>query len=188
MGRAGFVLTGGASRRMGRDKALLEYEGSALAAWVADLVMRAAGCVSLVGGGKKYAHLGYPVLEEEYAGCGPLSGIEAALRLGGAEWSLVVACDMAGIRAEWLSGLLEAAAAPGIQAVTVRHHDGEIEPLCAAYHASCLGPAQELLAAGQYKASELLNRINNLVLTVEWANLLRNLNTPEDWEALSNHR
>jgi len=184
MGRAGFVLTGGASRRMGRDKALLEYDGAALAAWVAVRVSQAAGRVSLVGGGEKYAHLGYPVLAERFAGCGPLSGIEAALRAGGTEWSLIAACDLAGVRPEWLAQLLDAAADSGLQAAVVRHSGGVIEPLCAVYHASCLAPVQALLADGRYKASQLMNEINWLPVDATWANQLHNINTPEDWEAL----
>ncbi|HNY39858.1 MAG TPA: molybdenum cofactor guanylyltransferase [Bryobacteraceae bacterium] len=187
MRRAGFVLAGGASSRMGRDKALLDYQGMALAAWVASRVEAAAGRVSLVGGGEKYVHLGYPVLNERYADCGPLSGIEAALRLGGAEWSLVVACDMAGVQTGWLAGILDAAGGPGIQAVCVRQSGGAIEPLCAVYHESCLGPVQALLESGVYKASALFSEINGLALDAKWAGELRNVNTPEDWEAVKHH-
>jgi molybdopterin-guanine dinucleotide biosynthesis protein A len=188
MSRAGFVLAGGASRRMGQDKALLEFEGVALAAWIADRVRRAAGCVSLVGGGEKYAHLGYPILPERFPGSGPLSGIEAALRLGGAEWSLVVGCDMPGIRTEWLAEILDAAEESGAQAVYVRGSGGEIEPLCAAYHASCLPAAQEMLACGQYRTTGIFNRINGLELRASWADQLRNVNTPGEWEALKGRR
>ena len=91
---------------MGRDKALLDYRGTVLAGWVAARVEEAAGSVSLVGGGDKYVHLGYPVIGERHAGLGPLSGIEAALDCG-ADWSLVVACDMTGIESGHLGELFE---------------------------------------------------------------------------------
>ena len=167
---------------MGRDKALLVYRGVPMAAWVAARVEEAAGTASLVGGGEKYVHLGYPVLEEEFAGCGPLSGIEAAVRLGGAEWSLVVACDMAGVRAGWLAELLEAAENSGRRAVCACGEDGRMEPLCAVYHEDCLPAVREMLAAGEYRAAELLNKINALPWRAGWAEELRNLNTPADWE------
>ena len=184
MRRAGFVLSGGASRRMGSDKALLSYHGVALAAWVAAQVKKAAGSVSLVGGGEKYIHLGYPVLSEAYAGSGPLSGIEAALRQGGAEWSLVVACDMAGVKAEWLRELMDAAKRTGSRALYACSSDGRQEPLCAVYHEDCLPEVQRMLIEGEFKASVLLNRVNGLAWQAVWADQLRNINTPADWEAV----
>ncbi len=183
MRRAGFVLSGGASRRMGRDKALLSYRDMALAAWVAARVEEAAGRVSLVGGGEKYIHLGYPVLGEAYAGSGPLSGIEAALRQGGAEWSLVVACDMAGVKAEWLRELLNAAEQSGRRAVYACCSDGRQEPLCAVYHEDCLTEVQSLLLEGALKATVLFDKVNGLAWQAAWADQLRNINTPNDWEA-----
>ncbi len=46
---AGFVLTGGRSSRMGRDKALLPIEGSLLVERTAERVRAAAGSVTLIG-------------------------------------------------------------------------------------------------------------------------------------------
>lgn len=182
MTRAGYVLTGGASRRMGRDKALLRYRGTVLAGWVAAQVEEAAGCVSLVGGGDKYVHLGYPVIGEKYAGLGPLSGIEAALDRG-TDWSLIVACDMAGIESGRLRELFDAAASEGGQAVYGCRGDGRPEPLCAVYHRDCLPAVRQMLAAGELKVQSLLLRINALALTAGWVDELRNINTPEDWDA-----
>lgn len=182
MARAGYVLTGGASQRMGRDKALLDYRGTALAGWVAARVAEAAGNASLVGGGDKYVHLGYPVIEERHAGLGPLSGIEAALACG-AEWSLVVACDMTGIESGRLVELFDAAEHGASQAVYGCRGDGRAEPLCAVYHRDCLPAVRLMLAAGELRVQSLLRRINALALIAGWVDELRNINTPEDWEA-----
>lgn len=181
MTRAGYVLTGGASRRMGRDKALLPYRGTVLAGWVAAVVEEAAGSVSLVGGGAKYVHLGYPVIEESHGGMGPLSGIEAALSRG-AEWSLITACDMAELESGRLRELLEIAERGDAQAVYGCGGNGRAEPLCAVYHRDCLPAVKEMLAAGELKATSLLRRINALAWTAGWVDQLRNINTPEDWE------
>lgn len=181
---AGYVLTGGASRRMGRDKALLVYRERPLAAWVAGQVAEVCGTARLVGGGERYAHLGYKILAEEFAGEGPLSGIEAALRLGGAEWSLIVACDMAGVKAEWLAGLVEAARtgeARGYEAVYAAGAGGRAEPLCAVYGSGCLGAVRAALEAGERRASDMLLKLNALAFTAPWVDELWNVNTPEDW-------
>ena len=49
MSVAAFVLTGGHSTRMGRDKALLPYGDGTLVERVAQVAQRAAGVVHLVG-------------------------------------------------------------------------------------------------------------------------------------------
>lgn len=119
---------------MGRDKALLPYRGRTLVEWVAGQAREAAGEVHLVGAPERYDHLEIPCIAERYAGCGPLSGIEAALREGGAEWSLVLACDMPGVDAPFLKELL-AGIGPDVDVVVAvdpaASETERIQPLCA---------------------------------------------------------
>jgi molybdopterin-guanine dinucleotide biosynthesis protein A len=79
--RAGWVLVGGRSRRMGTDKALIEIGHQPLARRVAAEIGRICGMVSLVGDPAAYAGLGLPVVPDRFPGLGPLAGIEAALAL-----------------------------------------------------------------------------------------------------------
>jgi len=73
--RAGYVLVGGRSSRMGRDKALLPFRGEPLACSVARQVELAAGSVVMVGDPDLYGSLRYPVIPDAFPGEGPLSGI-----------------------------------------------------------------------------------------------------------------
>jgi len=79
---AGAVLCGGASRRMGRDKALIALDGRALAVRVAEAVAAAgASGVVAVGGdldGLRSAGLA-AVPDRDGPGAGPLAGILTAL-------------------------------------------------------------------------------------------------------------
>src|SRR5579871_469780 len=108
---AGFVLAGGRSSRMGRDKALLSFQGVPLVARVAEMVAQAAGSAVVIGDPGKYGGLGYAVVPDRRQGLGPLAGIEAALDFSTADWNLVLACDMPDVSAAFLRALLETAAA-----------------------------------------------------------------------------
>lgn len=178
------MLTGGRSTRMGRDKALLPFRGRTLVEWVSEQVREAAGAVSLVGAPERYAHLEIPCLAERYAGCGPLSGIEAALRQGAAEWSLVVACDMPGVAAPFLAELLAGAGA-GVDAVVAVDEAGRVEPLCAVYGAAALPAVERALEGGSYAVQDVLRSLRLKRVVTPAARLVRNVNTDEEWAAWS---
>jgi len=186
MRQAGFVLTGGASSRMGKDKALLPFRGTTLVEWVAQQVHTAARSVTLVGSAARYGFLGLPVIEDQHAGCGPLSGIEAALAHSTAEWNLVVACDMPNLTAPFLSWILKEAVAGHEDIVMPVGANGR-EPLCAVYRRTCLPAAQDALARKQYKVSEAFRSMRIKLLPVSEQTALANANTPLDWEAALRH-
>ena len=92
----GAVLCGGASTRMGRDKALVELGGEPLVARVAG-VLRTAGAhhVRCVGGDEtRLRALGLDVVADEEAGSGPLGGIITALAHAERPAVVVLSCDL----------------------------------------------------------------------------------------------
>jgi len=167
---------------MGRDKALLPYRGRTLVEWVADQVREAAGEVRLVGAPERYGHLEIPCIAERYAGCGPLSGIEAALREGGAEWSLVLACDMPGVDAGFLKELL-AGVSSEVGAVVAEDEAGRMEPLCAVYGAKALPAVRRALEGGAYAVRDVLAQLRLARVAVPSGRLVRSVNTDEEWAA-----
>ena len=98
----GFILAGGESSRMGRDKALLELNGVTLTAQTARLVESVAGRSAIIGDSVRLEGLSLRVIEDDFPGAGPLGGIATALRASEAEWNLIVACDMPYLTREWL--------------------------------------------------------------------------------------
>jgi molybdopterin-guanine dinucleotide biosynthesis protein A len=186
MKRAGFVLAGGRSSRMGQDKALLLFKGRPLIEHVAGEVRGAAGIVTLVGDPSRYTYLGYPVIEDILPTCGPLSGIHAALTHSTAEWNLVVACDMPEVTAEFLGLMLERAAAGNADAVLPAGPSGLPEPLCAAYNRRSLEAIAAALASGVRKVTDGLRGLNIDIWRVADARYFHNLNTPQEWTCYSN--
>lgn len=181
MTRAAFVLAGGGSRRMGRDKALLLLDGEPMAARVARAGAEAAGRVFLVGPAERYAHLGFPCLEERFPGLGPLSGLDAALRSGEAEWCLLLACDMPGLQAASLRLLLDAAENSACDAVVTTSAGGRPEPLCAAYHARLAPLAEQNIRSGRLALHDLLSMIRWAPFPAPRPDFAANVNTPEEW-------
>lgn len=181
MSRAAFILAGGRSRRMGRDKALLEIGGEPLAARVARIAAEAAGRAFLVAPAALYGRLGYPCLDERFPGSGPLSGLEAALRSGLAQWCLLLACDMPGVDAASLRSLIDAAETQACDAAVTVSAGGRPEPLCAVYHARLAPLAERRLLEGRLALHELLSSIRWIPFPAPHPAFAANINTPEEW-------
>jgi molybdopterin-guanine dinucleotide biosynthesis protein A len=180
LARAGFVLAGGRSSRMGRDKALLPLNGSTLIEQVASRVLLAAGTVTLIGSPDRYRSLGYPVRADLAEDCGPLGGVYTALSVTQADWNLIVACDMPGVTADFLENLLDAAAAAKADCLVPETAAG-LAPLCAVYHRRCAAAAAAAISRKELKMHDLIATLQ----TVRWAvpdpAPLANVNTPEEW-------
>lgn len=181
MNRAGFVLTGGRSSRMGRDKPLLPFRGKTLVEHIAAEVRDAAGSVTLVGGAERFRSLNLPAIADIKPDCGPLGGIVTALEFSTAEWNLVVACDMPAVSAGFLRSLLEDAERTGCECLVPVSPAGRIEPLCAVYRRTCLPELRRVLDAGTRKMTDVLAALNAVKHSVQESGFFRNLNTPEEW-------
>jgi len=183
MAASGFVLAGGRSRRMGRDKALLPYRGRVLVEHVAGIVREALGAsaeIAILGDPECYRDLGYPVHPDQIPNCGPLGGIVTALNLTKSEWNLVVACDMPMLAASNLRMLVERARESQAQCVAASGPVGELEPLCAVYHRRCLAALDRALRDKRLKMKDLLSELQPEPVAFPPA-ALANVNTPEDW-------
>ena len=180
MRHAGFVLVGGRSSRMGRDKALLEWHGTPLAEHVAQAVREAVGSVVLIGDPSRYGGLGYEVRADERPGLGPAGGVATALRLGRAEWNLIVACDMPNISKEALGLLLDRTGTSHANCIVPVASNCETEPLCAVYHARCLEPLDRAIADNRLKMKDLVVELGADLVAGLDPQCLVNFNTPED--------
>jgi molybdopterin-guanine dinucleotide biosynthesis protein A len=206
--RGGFVLVGGHSTRMGRDKALLEFQGSTLAGRVAECVRRVAGNVTLIGPPDRYRELGYTVIPDRIPGCGPLGGVYTALSASHAEWNLMVACDMPLVTTQLFEALFtdvfsDAESGPstvdcvipelvarGPERVTTGSEfttTGEgsrLDPLCAVYHRRCATAARRAIDRKIFKMHDFVSTLRIRKHPVAEPALLSNINTPPEWSSL----
>jgi molybdopterin-guanine dinucleotide biosynthesis protein A len=179
---AGFVLTGARSSRMGRDKAQPPIDGSLLVERTAEVVRATAGSVTLIGAPGRYAHLGLPVLPDLVENCGPICGLHTALKTTRADWNLVVACDMPGLTAGFLSDLLAAAKQVGSGCLAPQTDSG-LHPLCAVYHRRAGDAVEFAIQHKRFKMHDLLKSLGAVSWPVSDASLLENVNTPLEWGA-----
>src|ERR1700721_11888 len=132
---AGFILAGGRSSRMGRDKATLEIDGVTMLDRAIGLLEGVGVSATVVGLPVEFEKraLQVPVIADEWPGMGPLGGIAPALRQTPATWNLVIACDLPYLTAEWLRFLLQRTKTSSADAILSRSERGP-EPVCAVYH------------------------------------------------------
>ena len=90
---AGFVLAGGESRRMGRDKALIEFAGEPLVVRALK-ILREAGLDARIAGGRGDLEQFAPVVADAEPGRGPLGGICAALAASGEQRAVFMPVDL----------------------------------------------------------------------------------------------
>src|SRR5258705_3142647 len=132
-----YVLAGGGSTRFGRDKALVEIDGVPMLLRMRALVGGVCQAVTVIAPPLRYAALGVPAVSDRWEGQGPLAGIITALLStnesgSGAEWNLIVGCDMPFLTREWLSYLFERARSSRAEVVAPRSAQG-LEPLCSCW-------------------------------------------------------
>ena len=178
---AGFVLAGGQSRRMGQDKALLPYHGEPLTVAIAKTVSQITECVHIIGDPARYGHLGFPVIADAVAGCGPAGGIYTALLQNEAGWNVVVACDMPNVTAELMRTLASHAVQGPRDCIVPLGFDGQPEPLCAIYHLRCRPALEQAIRENRLRMRDLVAELRPVLVSGTDPGCFVNVNTPADW-------
>ncbi len=193
----GYILAGGASSRMGTDKAALRLGGATFVERVADALHAITSEVFVVSSKHGAARWGLPVVRDLHDDSGALGGLHAALthantRRGadaGGRRIAVVSCDLPFVTGALLKRLASFCA-PEWDAVAPVQEDGRAQPLCAVYESARCGPVADLLlGSGELRPRELLERVRTRwaafgeLAELEGAGLFfMNVNTPEEYE------
>jgi len=186
----GFILAGGASSRMGRDKAFIEMEGEPLVARAARLLEPFTGKPTVIGPPERFAPLGLLAIRDDHPGFGPLGGISTALGAATHPWNLMIGCDLPFLTQDWLEYLIRRALESQAEAVLPLNSQGA-EPLCAMYHRRAGEAISAALKRGVRKITQGLAGLVIVNLAPEeWKPfdssglLFKNINTPDDYNQL----
>jgi molybdopterin-guanine dinucleotide biosynthesis protein A len=150
----GFVLAGGRSQRMGRDKALIEFRGQPLVGLALEKLRTVCRNPRIAGNRPDLVTFA-PVVDDLHPGCGPLSGIEAALYATDCDLNVFLPVDVPLLPVEFVQWMLRRAAITEAPA-TIPTVLGYPQPLCAVYHQD-LGPAiARALNRQEYKVMRVI--------------------------------
>ncbi len=183
----GLLLAGGRSRRMGRDKAALEFDGrTQLERAFALLEPLTARCFVSVRADQRDDPLRarFPQIVDLPNGLeGPLGGIRAAqLAHPEAAW-LVVACDLPLLDAATLQHLIASRDPARLATVYRSTYDGLPEPLCAIWEPAAAGALAAHVAAHGNCPRKFLTQSDTLLLDQPRPDSLENVNTPAELAA-----
>lgn len=197
------IVCGGKSTRMGTSKAMLPFGPETVLQRIVRIVSDAVSGPIVVVAAREQPLPALPsrveIMYDEHDALGPLEGLRVGLnafrsRLGGngaaCPIALAVSCDVPLLQREFMIRL-ETSLTPEFDAVVARSA-GFLHPLAAAYRIDTVLPhVERLVATRKLKLTSLFNDIRTRVLdedelrTID-PNLvsLRNMNTPEEYEAL----
>ncbi len=184
---AAALLAGGRSRRMGRDKAFLAWEGRLL--WEHQMEkLRSLEPSALLLSGRREQPFplppGIPLVEDFQPDAGPLGGVGSCLAVCPAPLLVVLGIDLPFLPARFLRNLLDACT-PARGAVVRSEGGAYYEPLAAVYPVIMRDLARDHLAEGKLSMQALIRRglteglLREVEIQVEpgW---FTNVNAPDD--------
>jgi molybdopterin-guanine dinucleotide biosynthesis protein A len=191
MNAAGIVLCGGQSKRMGRPKAWLPFDGEYMLPRVVRLLGQVVSPIVVVAApGQDLPPLpdNVQIARDDVTGHGPLQGLAAGLSALGdsADCAYLTSCDVPFLQAAFVRRLLELL---GEHCICVPHVGDFHHPLAAVYRLGVLPKVARLLAEDRLRPFFLFEQVpTRVVEAAELADVdpafqtLRNLNTPDDYE------
>lgn len=180
----GIILAGGKSRRMGREKPLIEINGKSLIQTSIDLLSPFCSEVIISANSDIYNQFGKKVIKDEIANCGPIGGIYSSIKHSSSKLNLILASDTPYIDAEIIEYLISNASDNRITAIV--QPNGHIEPLCAIYPSNITNNLENHIKSVNYKLINILHDLDFKPLLIDETNdffterSFKNLNTPED--------
>ncbi|NLF97602.1 MAG: molybdenum cofactor guanylyltransferase [Candidatus Riflebacteria bacterium] len=178
------ILAGGASRRLGYPKALLDWNGIPLWKHIVREVAAVSEKVNIVGFPEPFQAPDLAVARfiDDPLRDGPLAGFAIGLRHITTEKVFVMACDMPFVRREAILDLMRNSKDTDV--VIPRTPDG-VHPLFAVYSRECLAAVEAALARNERRMRSFYSdlRVRELTITDDnpiWKNVLTNINTPAE--------
>lgn len=194
----GFVLTGGASSRMGHDKAQMTIGGKELFERAAAALAGICEHISLVGEKSEdlaanresnLAAIPDISIAGRKAAKAPIVGLYTALVSSKARWIAVLACDLPFVTPD-LFARLARFCSEEFDAIVPLQQDKRPQPLCSFYQSErCLPVVEAMIGRGDLKMQELLPNVRTRFVSFDEiadldgsADFFLNVNDPADYK------
>ncbi|MFQ5715926.1 MAG: molybdopterin-guanine dinucleotide biosynthesis protein B [Nitrospinales bacterium] len=185
----GAVMAGGQSRRMGKPKFSLTYNGKPEAPRMAELLSQFCERVFLSAGagGRENGLSLIPQCEridDEHAGLGPVGGLATLMsRYPDHAW-LIAACDLPFLRERTLARLLRERDSLKYGTCYLQKGRLGVEPLCAIYEPKFIAPLFEAMSRRELSLSRIIRQVSFKLIQIpeEDRHHFTNVNTPEEYE------
>lgn len=185
----GFILVGGASSRMGSNKAQLAFGSQTGVQRIAAALAALTDRVRVVGSADALTDSGFENVPDLLERWGALGGIHSALGACRSTWAIIVACDLPLVTSDLFIRLWEVNSKM-FDAVVPIQPDRRPQPLCAIYRRETIvAEITRLVAEGEHMPRALLAQVRTRwVAFSELAGIpgaehfFLNVNTPEDYE------
>ncbi len=181
----GLVLTGGFSKRMGTDKALLDFHGMPQFSYLFELLKGFCEKVFLSCRAEQSAQFGdqYPMIFDLHDGIGPMNGLLSFFEKYPSNACLVVACDMPFVDEKAIRFLVENRQ-PGKLATAFQNKHGFPEPLLAIWEPKSFKILKAAFQKNQFSLRDILQENDCRLLPTFDDKMLLNINQPEDLETV----
>ncbi len=180
------ILAGGASRRMGRDKAFVEYDGTPMIERTLAVAQKLSQNITIISNKpdcfKKFGESVYP---DTIPGMGPLSGLYTGFKVTDAKELLLVACDMPLVSEKVMAFILSCRDRPGD--AVIPFVEGREQGLFGIYRVSAIAKFRERIEKTEIQFNEFRMGLEKSYITEnEFKNVepglgsFMNVNRPED--------
>lgn len=176
---SGAVLTGGRSRRMGADKALLSLESGSMIDHMVETLEGAVDDVRLVGG--DIGHSRVETVADRYPDEGPLGGVVSALDATDAELTAVVGCDLPRLTSAVVLGLIDATRETGAD-YAIPLIGGRRQWHCAVWTNRCTSRLSRSFDDGIRSFRPAVAGLRECAVLLSDPRIFDDIDTPEDYE------
>ena len=178
-----FILTGGKSSRMGKDKSNLHFGGMKFTEHLIHNLSKVSASVSIVGPEDNFEKYNGPFIKDIFEDKGPAAGILAALRSSNSDLNIIVSCDIPLLKVDLIKGLLDSYTN---EDAIICETKGRLHPLVGIYHKRCENAFQSAIENNTLKISSILEKVfsRTYIVPNKWEDQLTNINSPEQYKKL----
>jgi molybdopterin-guanine dinucleotide biosynthesis protein A len=145
---------------MGRDKGLILWKGKTLAENAIEILASLCNDIFISTNSPHFNSLNYPVIQDQYADCGPMGGILSCLNQSDTDLNLVIPIDVPFITSEIYLRLLEHNKVCDI--IVPVDHKSWYQPLCSVFNRSIIPAMEDQLQNSIYGFTPLIRKVNAL--------------------------